>query len=737
MGIEFLGDKGIFHLFNQNFSYIIYLTKELDIVHLYWGKKIDNPDVRYMYRPCLRAFSPNSHPENIDLSYDTMPLEFPFFGSGDFRHPVFEVEYEDGSRVSELKYRSHRIESGKPPLEGLPSTYSDSENEVQNLVIELIEKHSGLTLELQYAVFEGHDVITRSARFQNGSENPMLIHRALSFALNFPHDDFEMIQLSGSWARERHLYKRKLVPGIQSIDSTRGSSSHMQNPFLALQDPGSGEFWGNVYGFSLLYSGNFLAEVEVDQFHTSRVSMGINPFGFRWQLESGSTFQTPEAVLVYSSEGLNQMSVSLHSFFREHLCRGKYKLKERPVLINNWEATYFDFNEKKLLAIATSAKDLGIELFVLDDGWFGKRDADNCSLGDWVVDKRKLPSGLSGLAEKIREMGLLFGLWVEPEMISENSDLFRSHPDWCLHIPGRRRTESRNQLVLDLSRKEVCDWMIETLTTVFSSALISYVKWDMNRNMTQVWSASYPPEQQGEIYHRYILGLYRVLETLTRTFPDILFESCSGGGGRFDPGMLYYMPQTWTSDNTDAIERLKIQYGTSLVYPPITMGAHVSAVPNHQVQRTSPLMTRLSVAMSGNFGFELDLSSLDTREKEVIRLHTALYKTIRPVIQFGDFYRLISPFEQERASWMFVSSDRRKVVVFYCRILSSAHMPQETIKLKGLDDNKEYLLLNYDPFFEALGYDKVYRGDSLMHAGFRIPPMIGDFQSSLLRFEAD
>jgi alpha-galactosidase len=733
MGITFDESTGIFHLRAGGASYVMRLTPERDVLHLHWGKAIARGSVGHICRPALRAFSPGTHPDNPDMSYDTLPLEYPFYGSGDFRSPAFGVRFDDGTAVAEPKYRSHAIRPGKPRLEGLPATYAESDAEASTLEITLEDEPSGLSVVLCYTAFESFPAVARSARIVCG-ERPVTLTRALSLALDFPDSAYTMLQLSGSWARERHIHARPLVPGIQAIDSTRGSSSHMQNPFMALSGPCAGEDHGEVYGFSLVYSGSFYAGVEVDQFGSARALMGINPFGFSWRLGPGEAFQTPEAVMVYSERGLQGMSHAYHELYRTRLCRGRHRDRPRPVLVNNWEATYFDFNEEKLLAIAERAQAVGAELFVLDDGWFGRRDSDTCSLGDWTVDERKLPGGLSGLAAKINALGLDFGLWVEPEMVSADSDLYREHPDWCLHAPGRRRTEARNQLVLDLSRAEVCERLEADLSRVFSSAPVRYVKWDMNRNMTEAHSAALPPERQGEVPHRYMLGLYRVMDRLAERFPDILFESCSGGGGRFDPGMLYYMPQTWTSDDTDAIERLKIQYGTSLVYPPITIGAHVSASPNHQVGRVTPLSTRLNCAMGGNLGFELDLAALSESELSAIRDGIALYKEMRELVQFGRFYRVWNPFETNYAAWQFVSPGRERAALFFCRVLAEPHEPHRRIRLKGLDPAGRYRLLNYDAFYRALGYDEIYDGDALMNVGFRLTPMIGDFQSNVLRF---
>ena len=531
-----------------------------------------------------------------------------------------------------------------------------------------------------------------------------------------------MIQLSGSWARERHFIRQPLRSGSQSIESRRGASSHAQNPFIALARKDTTEIKGDIYGFSFVYSGNFLANVEVDMFYNSRVQIGINPFDFSWLLKENEEFQSPESVLVYSPNGMTGMSHIYHNLYGKRLARGEHRDKIRPILINNWEATYFDFNETSIKNIAKEASNLGMELFVLDDGWFGKRNNDDCSLGDWFVNEEKIKGGLGKLSKEINDMGLQFGLWFEPEMVCPVSELYEKHPDWCIHIPGRIRSEARMQLILDLSRDDVCDYIIETLSKVLSSASISYVKWDMNRNMTEIGSAKLQPERQRELPHRYMLGLYRIMEELTTAFPHILFESCSGGGGRFDPGMLYYMPQTWTSDNTDAIERLKIQYGTSLVYPNVSMGCHVSAIPNHQVHRMTPLNTRGVVAMSGNFGYELDITKLSDEEKEMIKEQIKNYKEIRETIQFGDYYRLSSPFEDNDVAWMFVSKDKKEVVVSFVRQSALPHPKFESLKLVGLEEDASY---------EVVGENKVFGGDELMYVGLNVPQLVGDYDAKM------
>ena len=544
----------------------------------------------------------------------------------------------------------------------------------------------------------------------------------LSANVDFNHSEFDFIQLSGAWARERHIVRTPLRSGGQCVESRRGASSHAQNPFMALVSHEANEDVGDVYGFNLIYSGNFLANVEVDMHNNSRAQIGINPFDFTWNLESKQEFQTPEVVMVYSPNGLTGMSHIYHDLYRERLARGSYRDKERPILINNWEATYFDFDNEKIKEIAKEASDLGIELFVLDDGWFGERNSDDSSLGDWFVNENKIKCGLNSLVKDINDLGMKFGLWFEPEMISPNSNLYREHPDWCIHIENRTRSLARKQLVLDLSRDEVCDAVIKMITDVLKSAPISYVKWDMNRNITELGSPAWPPKKQKELAHRYMLGLYKILENITSNFPDILFESCSGGGGRFDPGMLYYMPQTWTSDDTDAIERLKIQEGTSLVYPSISMGSHVSAVPNHQVNRITPLSTRGIVAMAGSFGYELDVTKMTDIEKEEVKKQIELYKSIRKVVQFGDLYRLKSPFKSNEVSWMTLSKDKEFAIVSYVKQYSEVNKIPGRLKLKALDENSLY---------EIIETKEVFGGDELMYIGLEIGELIGDYVSKM------
>ncbi|WP_168119819.1 alpha-galactosidase [Paenibacillus sp. HB172176] len=732
MSIHYHEEEAVFHLQASNTSYVIGITKQGYLAHYYWGRKIRGASwKRQLLLTNRSSFTPSTDLSQMELSLDTLPQEYPSYGSSDFRTPALEAQHGNGSSITELTYVSHRIIAGKPELEGLPAVYVESADEAQTLEITMRDAVTAVEVLLTYTVFESYNAITRSAKIINNGSEAVKLNRALSVSVDLPGDQYEMLQLSGAWARERYVHKRGLVPGMQMIESRRGSSSHVQNPFIALLENGSTEETGEVYGISLVYSGSFMAGVEVDPFHTARVFAGINAFDFEWRLEPGEQFQTPEAVLVHSHEGLGGMSRSYHDLYRTRLCRGAFRDEVRPILINNWEATYFNFTADKIEAIARAGQELGIELFVLDDGWFGKRDDDTTSLGDWFVDRNKLPRGLEDLVGRVKASGMQFGLWFEPEMISPDSELYREHPDWCLHVEGRRRTQARQQLILDLSRKDVQDHLVAVISDVLSSAPITYVKWDMNRNMTEIGSALLPAERQRETAHRYMLGLYEVLERITSAFPHILFESCSGGGGRFDPGMLYYMPQTWTSDNTDAVCRLKIQYGTSIVYPVSSMGSHVSAVPNHQVERVTSLDTRGNVALSGNFGYELDLTTFTPEEKELARKQIALYKEVRPLVQQGDFYRLLSPFEGNDTAWMFVSKNRSEAFIFYATVLQEPNAPLGKFRLQGLDPQRDYVLQGEAAEVEE---QSVFGGDELMYAGLAKPQFHGDFSSRVYYF---
>lgn len=720
MGIIINKQKKTFLLQSKNSSYLMQVVKDKYLAHVYWGEKL--PEQLNMENAILLrnlAFSANTELEDRSYSLDYVRQEYPTGCGTDYRNPAIQVVFEDGSRLLDLQYDSYELIYGKPKLEGLPATYVEKENEAQTIYITLRDKIKGLKVVLAYTVYEELDVITRSVNVRNESGEIVCLEKVMSASMDFEDSDYECITLPGAWGRERHIERNKIHSGMQEIGSRRGASSHQLNPFFALVEPNTTEESGRAYGFNFVYSGNFLAGCEVDQIFQTRAYMGINPYDFSWRLEAGESFQAPEAVLVFSANGLGELSRTYHKLYRTRLVRGKYRDAARPILANNWEATYFDFDEEKIVALAKEAAELGIELLVLDDGWFGKREGDYCSLGDWYENKKKLPNGIAALSKKVKEQGVCFGLWFEPEMVSPDSDLYRAHPDWCIHIPNRTRTECRSQLTLDLSRKEVCEYIIDAVSKVLEEADISYVKWDMNRHMTNLGSLGLSKERQKEMPHRYMLGLYYVLETITKKYPDVLFESCSGGGGRFDPGMLYYMPQTWTSDDTDAIERLYIQYGTSLAYPVSAMGAHVSAVPNHQAGRTTNLKIRGDVAMSGNFGYELDLMKFTEEEKEIVKEQVLFYKKLRTFVPFADMYRLKSPFEGNDVAWLFLSEDKTKVFVAYFRILCKVNPGICRLKLPGLEPEAQYQLE---------GEEVTYSGAELMYIGFPME-VFGDYQS--------
>jgi len=722
MPIFFQSSDSTFFLQTPRSTYAFSIHPQLRIlVHRFWGQKILPSDLSFLSPTAPVAFSPATMGVEDHHSLDLLPQELPSYGHGDFRSSALTIGQQDGSRLLDLRYHEHRIVEGKPALPGLPATYVESPDEAETLEIDLVDEMTGITATLVYAVFRDFDAVARSLRVHNGGDKPVQVLNAASASVDFLNDRFDVIHLPGAWARERHINRQRVLPSARySTESRRGTSSHQQHPFVALLDPDAGETSGEVFGLSLVYSGSFSACVESDQFGRARGAIGLNPEEFSWHLEPGETFQTPEAVLVFSAEGLGGMSRTFHALYRTRLARGIYRDKPRPCLLNNWEATYFDFDESRLIELARKAGEQGVELFVLDDGWFGKRNDDRSSLGDWVVDRHKLQGGLDAVARKINAAGLKFGLWFEPEMVSPDSDLYRAHPDWCLHVAGRSRSLGRNQLVLDLSRAEVCDHVIESIAAVLESAPIEYVKWDMNRHLTEVGSPGLPPHRQREVGHRYVLGLYRVFESLITRFPTILFEGCSGGGGRFDPGILHYMPQSWTSDNSDAISRLKIQYGTSLVYPWSSMAAHVSAVPNHQHSRVTPLSTRFHVALTGAFGYELDLGKLPPGELSEIKQQIAFFKEHRALLANGLLYRLRDPFQSNEAAWMIVASDRSEALVVHVNVQVEANQIGHLLRLQGLDSNSDY---------DVSCLPQPVSGDVLMHVGLMVPALLGDFTS--------
>ena len=728
-----------FHLHNGHVSLVLRVFEDGTLGQLHLGGVL--PAGR-----SYRHLGPDPFPGFSNRVGSPVALAYPTSGTGDFRVPALVAATADGSTSLALHYRDHRIVAGKPPLAGLPSTYVEDPAEADTLELTLVDEPSGLEVDLRFTIFAGRPLIARSALIRNAGAAPVDLRCAMSLSLDLPDADWRMIGLSGAWARERHVTDRALVPGRQSVSSVRGASGHEHNPFVALRRATTDEAHGEAYGFSLVYSGNFLAEAEVEPFGTARVRLGIEPSTFGWRLEPGASFTVPEAIVAFSEHGLGGLSDAFHELFRDRLARGHWRDRPRPVLINNWEATYFGFDADRLVEIASTARDLGVELFVLDDGWFGARDDDTTSLGDWFVDRRKLPDGLDGVARRITDLGIGFGLWIEPEMISERSRLFEAHPDWAIGIPGRPRTESRQQLVLDMARPEVVDHLVAVLSDILGGAPISYVKWDMNRNITEPFSPSLPADRQGEFFHRYILGTYELYRRLTERFPEILFESCAGGGGRFDPGLLAFAPQGWTSDDTDAIERLPIQWGTSLAYPLSSMAAHVAAVPNHQVGRVTPLSTRAAVAFFGVFGYELDPTAFDDEERTEIAEQISFYKAHRELFQRGRFVRLVSPFEGDgnRVAWMSVAADRRRAVVGAYQLLSQPEAGPGRLRLRGLDPDAIYRVSTWPGYDESLARANMGErsGADLMAAGLVLAAerweiaVRGDFWARLFVLDA-
>lgn len=729
--IEFDTANQIISMQGLHSSYVIQLYSHTLPLHLYWGPHQKLADTR--------QFSPSAEPgysikvKDRDTSYfiEEFGCEYGFAENGDYRVPAFGVRDSRGYPVTGPFELDVNIYRGKHKIPGLPSARTGSDEDIQTLELRMVDHPSGLLTVLSYTMFPEHDAVTRNVIFHNRGNAALRLEKAASVSMDMPNRDYELLYLHGAWARERQIIRRTLQPGTFSFGSTRGISSHQFSPSFALLEAETSEFRGDAYGYGLIYSGNFLAEIELNYGGNLRVNMGLNPDTFEWELEPGGSFYTPEAVMVYADDGLNGMSRRFHRFFQERIVPSRFAEMERPVLFNSWEASYFDFDESTLKELADTAVDLGIELFVLDDGWFEGRDSDRTSLGDWQADRRKLPGGLKSFGESLQHRGLKFGLWIEPEMISYASKLYHKHPDWILAIPDRPAAEGRNQLVLDLSRPDVCDFIIDTVNGLLNSAPISYVKWDMNRSLTNAAARHLSASRQREIYHRYVLGLYRVLDEITRLHPDVLFEGCAGGGGRFDPGILYYMPQYWTSDNTDAVSRVRIQYGTSLFFPPISMGAHVSAVPNHQTGRTTSLEMRGQVAMSGNLGYELDLSRLSADELDSVRDQVRFYKQYRSLIQFGRFLRLVSPFDSTDAAWMFIHPEIDDILVFWFRLYGEANRPVSGPRLVRLR------LAELDPFDYYRERERriEYTGSELMNTGLILSPSRLDYDSRLIILE--
>ena len=691
------------------------------LLHLYYGKKTDTC-MDYLLTYYDRGFSGNPYDAGEDRTYsmDTLPQEFPCYGNGDFRSTAFAVENADGSMSCDLRYKSHKIFDGKYNLEGLPAVYA-SEEEAQTLEILMEDPVTGVKVVLLYGVLPAQDIITRSVSVKNESSGKIYLNKIESASLDFLYGDYELLTFYGRHAMERNVQRVPVVHGTQKIGSVRGTSSHQYNPMMILAEKETTEDKGNCYAMSFVYSGCFQGEVLKDQLNQTRMMLGLQEEAFRYPLETGEMFQAPEVILSYSSEGMNRLSQNLHHCIRQHICRGKYKEEIRPILINSWEAAYFDFTGDTIYELAKAAKEVNIDMLVMDDGWFGKRDDDNSGLGDWFVNEKKLGGTLGNLIKRINDLGVKFGIWIEPEMVSEDSDLYRKHPDWALMVPGRNPVRSRNQLVLDFSRKEVVDEIYDQICKVLDQGNIEYVKWDMNRSLMDVYSAT--TKDQGRVLHDYVLGLYDFLERLVQRYPNLLIEGCSGGGGRFDAGMMYYTPQIWCSDNTDAIDRLRIQYGTSFGYPVSVVGSHVSAVPNHQTGRKTPLHTRGVVAMSGTFGYELNLMKLSEEEKQEIREQIAEYKSYAPIIQNGLYYRLSNPTTEEICAWEFVHTDEKeqsKVLLNIVMQVIHGNMTVNYVKLQGLEETAVYRE-------EKSG--KRYTGAALMYGGMPLPIEPGEYQA--------
>lgn len=744
--------RGVVLLSTNSSSYAFALLEHSYPSHLHWGDRIGSVRGPTVHQSGRRPFSVQAPVHGTYLSLGSLPSEYGWSGSGDFRIPSWEAVDEQGFPIIEPWHERHSIHPGKPALDGMPSSYTKAGDNSETLKVVLRDKPSGLAIHLRYTVFPTYDVITRSTVFCNDGENSINLTRAGSLCVDLDGSDFEVLSLHGAWGREAQLSRHALAPGVYSFGSRTGTTSHFANPFVALAPPSATEHTGAVRAALLMYSGNFRADVERTFDDDVRLVLGINPDSFSWMLGPGERFTTPEVLLVYSAAGLNGMSQIYHRFIRERVMPRRFQDAPRPIVANNWEATYFDFTHDSLLPLLDAAAQVGVELFVLDDGWFGDRESDGKSLGDWTVNRRKLPRGLEGLAADVAEHGLELGLWFEPEMVSPDSDLHRAHPDWCLHIPGREKPLGRNQLVLDLSRPEICREIIDRVSSVLESAPISYVKWDMNRYLSYPVSPSLPAERRKELSHRYVLGLYQIWDALTTRFPKVLFAGCSGGGGRFDAGVLSYFPQIWASDNSDAVDRLRIQYGLSLVYPVCAIEAHVTSIPNHQVGRFTPFSTRGNVALSANFGFELDLTALDDEDRRIAEKLVATAKKYRRLIHGGRFVRLESPFDagSNRVAWMFVDEKARLALLFAFQLLSSANREGRAVPLVGLEpetlyrvswlDSGDLRLMGFtappqsDPFTEG---PVRCIGAELMGRGVELPRVLGDFVSFRFLIEAE
>lgn len=734
MSIRFDSERRLFTLTTRDTMYQMQLGPVGHLLHLYYGPKTDDCfDYLQLERDC--GFSPNpyDYQQGRGWSLDTQAQEYPSAHTGDYRVNALALETQSGICGTDLRYVRHQVLDHKYQITGMPSAF-DRTGKAQSLLITLADAATGVEAELCYGVFEEANVLTRAVRLRNTGKTDVTLEKAASACLELPFGQWELLHFYGRHTMERTLERRGLMNGIQTVASTRGESSHQHNPFVILCAPDATEERGECYGMMLVYSGNHRTDVELDQFGAVRAVMGIHDQGFRWQLGPGQCFETPEVLLTYTDEGLTALSQTYHRFLTHHICRSHFALERRPVLLNSWEAAYMDISEEKLLSIARGAKELGVELFVIDDGWFGQRNDDFRSLGDWYPSAEKFPHGLTPTLEKIRDLGLKVGLWVEPEMVNEDSDLYRAHPDWALTVPGRLSAMSRSQLVLDMSREDVVQWLYQVLSGLLRQNPIDYIKWDMNRNLADLFSRALPAKRQGELSHRYVLGYYRLLEQLTEEFPQVLFEGCSGGGGRFDAAQLAYTPQIWCSDNTDPIARLTIQHGTSFGYPVASMGAHVSASPNHQTGRTTPIGTRATVAMAGTFGYELDPVKLTQQEKAEVRSQIARYHELEALIRTGDYYRL-----NQGSAWMLVSPDKREALLSLVLVNPTSNPRPNHLRLRGLNPQARYRVrwVQFHGTKAALPHspERSFTGTALMRGGYTLPILYGDYPAVQLLFQ--
>ena len=677
-----------FYISGRNYSYCMYVNDAGFLQNLYYGSKILLSDMSYLITQYGEINAPKENDLNMDMAFDSMPQEYGFFGRGVYRESTALIERADGACMSRFRYSSHEILEGTPLLNGMPHARGGG----KTLYINLKDDFSDAEIKLRYTTWDDSDILVRNAAIYNAGKKKIKLKKAYSFCLDIQGGEYDILRLGGRWAQERNPKKTPLSHGIIRLQSLRGCSSHQTNPFIGILKRGCGEAIGNCIGVQLIYSGSFSITCEQRDEVPIRVQGGVCDVNFSWELSAGETFETPQAALCYSSKGLGGLSRAYADFIREHIINPNWVYKRRPIVINNWEATYFDFNEEKLFQIIDAAAKIGVDTFVLDDGWFGKRDNDYSGLGDWYVNEKKLKGGLKTIIDRCKQRGLKFGLWFEPEMVSEDSDLFRMHSDWVVGKEGVQPVRGRNQLVLDFTRKEVVNYIFSAVAKVLSENDIAYVKWDMNRSITEYYSRTLPAECQGEFSHRYILGVYELAERLTRSFPNVFFEGCAGGGGRFDSGMLYYFPQIWTSDNTDAYERSKIQWGTSICYPVSSMSCHISACPNHQTQRMTPLFTRGAIASLGATGYELDLSNLISSEISLIKEQIRNYKEIDNLVLCGDLYRLLNPFEDNYFCEMLVSKDKTSAYIVGEQIHSVPNEYINRVYLYGLDKEKTYMV---------------------------------------------